>query len=172
MPTAPCGPSQNALNALLRSQYQPPEETTNLADTQRHTNPREFLKAVRLLCVEVSAFFLPARRLAGWQLAAPSTGHRPTWPMLYADTIPSNSALGTDLAPLRPWPLQSTVQRSSGCLPPAPRWPRLPHVAQIRRTLSAPWGRSDSGGPRASGASRTATARSGGATSSHTSVDL
>ena len=50
--------------------------------------------------------------------------------MFYADTIPSPSALRTDPDPLRPWPLQSTVQRSRGCPPPAPRWPRL---SRLRR---------------------------------------
>jgi hypothetical protein len=71
MPTAPCGPSQHALNALLRSQYQTPEEAANLADTQRHTSPREALKAVRLLCVEVGAFFFASK--AADRLAARST---------------------------------------------------------------------------------------------------
>jgi len=49
MPAAPYGPGQHTLNALLCGEHEPPEEAPNLADTQRHTSPREVLKAVRLL---------------------------------------------------------------------------------------------------------------------------
>ena len=49
VPTAPGGPGQDTLHALLGRQHETPEETTNLADTQRHNRPREALKTVRLL---------------------------------------------------------------------------------------------------------------------------
>ncbi len=49
VPAAPRRPGQNTLNALLCAQHETPEEATNLADTQRHTSPREALEAIRLL---------------------------------------------------------------------------------------------------------------------------
>ena len=57
VPTAPRGPSQHTLNALLCGQHQTPEETTNLADTQRHNSPREALKAVSPLPEESCHIF-------------------------------------------------------------------------------------------------------------------
>jgi hypothetical protein len=109
-------------------------------------------------------FFWPARLLTGWPRAAPSPVPRPPWPRSYAETSPSNSARRTAPDPRRPLPLHSTVQRSSGCPPPAPRWPRLPQAAHTRRPLSAPWGGSDSGGPRATGARAAGRGWPGGAT--------
>jgi hypothetical protein len=50
--------------------------------------------------------------------------------------------------------------------------PRRPSAVQTRHRPSVRWGRSDSGAPRATGASVAATAWPGGAPSSHTSVDL
>ena len=50
-------PGQNALNALLCGQYEAPEEAPNLPDAQRHTSPREALKAVKLLRVEPCGIF-------------------------------------------------------------------------------------------------------------------
>ena len=57
VPTAPRGPGQHTLHALLGRQHETPEETTNLADTQRHNRPREALQTVRLLPEEPCAIF-------------------------------------------------------------------------------------------------------------------
>jgi hypothetical protein len=47
MPAAPGGPGQNPFDALLRGQHETPEETTYLANAQRHISPREVLQVVR-----------------------------------------------------------------------------------------------------------------------------
>ena len=49
MPAAPRRPGQYPFHFLLRGQHQTPEETPNLADTQRHTSHRIALKAAKLL---------------------------------------------------------------------------------------------------------------------------
>src|SRR5262249_16710150 len=51
MPAAPCRPGQNPFHFLLRGQHKTPEETTNLADTQRHASPRVALNVAKLLGV-------------------------------------------------------------------------------------------------------------------------
>ena len=71
MPTAPRGPGQNTLHALLGGQHETPEETTHLADTQRHNSPREALKAVRLLPEEPCDIFFHGGAAGRW--AARST---------------------------------------------------------------------------------------------------
>jgi hypothetical protein len=71
MPAAPCGPGQNAFDALLRGQHETPQETTYLANTQRHTSPREVLKAVRLLRLEACEIFFNGGAAGRW--AARST---------------------------------------------------------------------------------------------------
>ena len=57
MPTAPRGPRENTLDALLCREHETPEEAPNFADTQRHPRPRETLKAVRLLRVMACDIF-------------------------------------------------------------------------------------------------------------------
>ena len=57
VPTAPRGPGQNTFHTLLGRQHETPEETTNLADTQRHPSPREVLKTVRLLQEDLGVIF-------------------------------------------------------------------------------------------------------------------
>jgi hypothetical protein len=79
MPAAPRRPGQNLFHFLLRGQHKTPEETTNLADTQRHASPRVALNAAKLLGVGAAGFFL-APPLVGGRPAAPSTAHTPTWP--------------------------------------------------------------------------------------------
>ena len=57
MPATPGGPRQNTLHALLEGQHETPKEAPNLAHTERHTNPHDILKAVRLPCVEPCVIF-------------------------------------------------------------------------------------------------------------------
>ena len=57
VPTAPRGPGQHTLHALRGRQHETPEETTHLADTQRHNRPREALKTVRRLPEEPCDIF-------------------------------------------------------------------------------------------------------------------
>lgn len=48
MPAAPRRPGQNLFHFLLRGQHKTPEETTNLADTQRHASPRVALNVANM----------------------------------------------------------------------------------------------------------------------------
>ena len=57
MPAAPRRPGQNPFHFLLRGQHKTPEETTNLANTQRHASPRVALNAAKLLGWEGSSVF-------------------------------------------------------------------------------------------------------------------
>src|SRR4029453_8014415 len=70
MPASPCGPGQNALHFLLRGEHKAPEETTNLADTQRHASPRVALNAAKLLRLGGSSVFFGS---SGGRWAARST---------------------------------------------------------------------------------------------------
>ena len=71
VPAPPCRPGQKAVNARLRGQYEAPDEAPHLTDAQRHTNPREALKAVKLLCVEPCAGFFPPPALGGCVARSP-----------------------------------------------------------------------------------------------------
>src|SRR5712692_4161810 len=66
VPAAPRGPGQNTLHALLCGQHKTPEEAANLADTQRHPNPRTVLKAVRLPRVEPWHIFFNGGAAGRW----------------------------------------------------------------------------------------------------------
>src|SRR5262249_28185419 len=79
MPAAPRRPSQNPFHFLLRGQHKTPEETTTLADAQRHASPRVALKAAKLLGWGGCRVFL-APPVAGGRPAGPSTVPTPTWP--------------------------------------------------------------------------------------------
>jgi hypothetical protein len=57
MPAAPRRPGQHPLHFLLRGQPKTPEETTNLADTQRHASPRVALNVAKLLGLGGSSVF-------------------------------------------------------------------------------------------------------------------
>jgi hypothetical protein len=64
MPAAPRRPGQDPFHFLLRDQYEVPEETTNLADTQRHASPRVALNAAKLLRVGGSKVFFYGGKLS------------------------------------------------------------------------------------------------------------
>ena len=70
MPAAPRRPGQNPFHFLLRGQHKTPEETTNLADTQRHASPRVALNVAKLLGWEGSSVFFGS---SGGRWAARST---------------------------------------------------------------------------------------------------
>ena len=57
VPAAPRGPRQETLHALLGDPHKAPEEAPHLTDTQRHRNPRDLLKAVRLLGMDRCSIF-------------------------------------------------------------------------------------------------------------------
>ncbi len=66
VPTAPHGPGEHPFHALLGGQRETPEEAANLADTQRHLNPREVLKAVRLPRAEPWKIFFNDGAVGRW----------------------------------------------------------------------------------------------------------
>ena len=158
--------------ASTKRQKRPP----NLADTQRHTSPREALKAVRLLCVEVGVIFFNASKAAD-RLC--SSQHRqqcigPHGQSSYADTIPSNSALRTDPDPLRPLPLhkhRSTVQRLPATCTTVAKAAACGRKHDVRRQRRG--GAADSAGPSSHRRHvRLPVVWPGGATTSHTSAGL
>jgi hypothetical protein len=57
MPAAPGGPGQHPCDALLRGQHETPEETTSLANAQRHISPRAVLQVVRRSRLEPCEIF-------------------------------------------------------------------------------------------------------------------
>jgi len=164
VPTAPRGPGQQTLHALLGRQPETPEEPTPRADPQRHHRPREALQTVRRLPAAPGDLLLHGGAVG--RGAARRTGHRAYAPLAHVLADPSPSPAGRPPAPARPLlgPPPSTVRWASGGRPPGPRLPGASAPGHPRRTRCALSGRADADGPRATTARGAAMAPPMGAT--------